>query len=74
MYGKNIENLLSHLINEEGQLHFDYEDEIVRETVVSLNGEIPQARMRDLLGLAALPTPDTTEVAVESADASADKA
>jgi NAD(P) transhydrogenase subunit alpha len=74
MYGKNIENLLTHLISEEGQLHFDYEDEIVRETVVSLNGEVPQARLRDLLGLPALPTPDTTEESEESADASADKA
>ncbi len=55
MYGKNIENLLAHLIDKEGNLNLDFEDEIIRETVVSLNGDVPQARMRELLGLAALP-------------------
>ena len=54
MYGKNIENLLAHLVDEEGKLNLDFEDEIIRETVVSLDGDVPHARMRDLLGMAAL--------------------
>ncbi|GAA5317487.1 MAG: NAD(P) transhydrogenase subunit alpha [Candidatus Pelagadaptatus aseana] len=62
MYGKNIENLLAHLIDEEGNLNLDYEDEIIRETVVSLNGDVPQPRMRDLLGMPELPS-ETAEAA-----------
>lgn len=51
MYGKNIENLLAHLIDDDGNLNLDFEDEIISETVVSLNGDVPHGRMRDLLGL-----------------------
>ncbi len=51
MYGKNIENLLAHLIDEEGNLNLDFEDEIVRDTVVSNNGDVIQPRLRELLGL-----------------------
>lgn len=57
MYGKNIENLLAHLIDADGNINLDYEDEIIRETVVSLDGDIPHARMRDLLGLEPLKQP-----------------
>lgn len=51
MFGKNVENLLMHLVDENGQLNLDFEDEIVRETVVSHQGEVVHERMRDLLGL-----------------------
>lgn len=54
MFGKNIENLLKLLINDNGELHLDFEDEIVKETVVSYDGEVPQARLRERLGLAPL--------------------
>lgn len=54
MFGKNIENLLKLLLNEEGELVLDFEDEIVQETVVSHNGDVPQPRLRERLGLAAL--------------------
>lgn len=54
MFGKNIENLLKLLINDHGELHLDFEDEIVKETVVSYDGEVPQARLRERLGLAPL--------------------
>ncbi|MBU3070627.1 Re/Si-specific NAD(P)(+) transhydrogenase subunit alpha [Aestuariicella sp. G3-2] len=59
MYGKNIENLLNLLITEDGNLNLDFEDEIVRETVVSNDGDVTNARMRDLLGMEALPVPET---------------
>lgn len=59
MYGKNIENLLAHLVDDEGNLNLDYEDEIIRETVVSLDGDVPQVRLRDLLGLPELPVKET---------------
>jgi len=54
MFGKNIENLLKLLINDEGELHLDFEDEIVKETVVSFQGEVPQERLRERLGLTPL--------------------
>lgn len=51
MYGKNIENLLGLLIDDEGQLALDFDDEIIKDTVVSHNSEVVQATMRKLLGL-----------------------
>jgi NAD(P) transhydrogenase subunit alpha len=66
MYGKNIENLLAHLVDDEGNLNLDYEDEIIRETVVSLEGDVPQVRMRELLGMPELPVKESAD---EAADA-----
>jgi proton-translocating NAD(P)+ transhydrogenase subunit alpha len=60
MYGKNIENLLAHLVNDEGNINLDFEDEIVHDTVVSLNGEVVQPRLKELLGIAQ-PEPATAE-------------
>lgn len=60
MYGKNIENLLAHLVDEEGNINLDFEDEIVHDTVVSLNGEVVQPRLKELLGIAQ-PEPATAE-------------
>ena len=40
MYSKNIENLLALLITKEGQLNLNFEDEIVRGTVITLDGEV----------------------------------
>ena len=67
MYGKNIENLLALLIDDEGNLNLDFEDEIVSETVVSMDGDVPHARMRDLLGKEPLPQPETPTDAEEQA-------
>ncbi|BFM14301.1 NAD(P) transhydrogenase subunit alpha [Maricurvus nonylphenolicus] len=60
MYGKNIENLLAHLVDDEGNINLDFEDEIVHDTVVSLNGEVVQPRLKELLGIAQ-PEPATAE-------------
>ncbi|QYJ94443.1 Re/Si-specific NAD(P)(+) transhydrogenase subunit alpha [Shewanella spartinae] len=51
MYGTNIENLLKLLVDNEGQLNLDFDDEIVRDTVVAHQGEVANARLRDLLSL-----------------------
>lgn len=51
MYGTNIENLLKLIVDDEGQLLLDFEDEIVRDTVVAHQGEVVNARLRDLLAL-----------------------
>ncbi|MEH6576494.1 MAG: Re/Si-specific NAD(P)(+) transhydrogenase subunit alpha [Amphritea sp.] len=58
MYGKNIENLLSHLIDESGSLNLDFNDEIIQETVMSHNGEVCQPRIRELLDLPPLINPN----------------
>ncbi len=50
MFGKNIETLLEHLLGEENQLQLDFEDEIVFETVIAHDGDVPHKRMRELLG------------------------
>lgn len=57
MFGKNMENLLNLLIDKEGKLNLDFDDEIVRETVVAHDGDVPHARMRQLLNLPELAAP-----------------
>ena len=50
MYGKNMENLLKLLIDEQCQLNLDFDDEIIAETVIAHNGEVPHPRLRERLG------------------------
>jgi NAD(P) transhydrogenase subunit alpha len=49
MYGKNIATFLKHLIKD-GQLALNLDDEIVRETLVTRDGEVVHARVRESLG------------------------
>jgi NAD(P) transhydrogenase subunit alpha len=51
MYAKNILTFLKYLINKEGNLTLNREDEIVRETMVTHGGEVVHPRVRELLGL-----------------------
>jgi len=51
MYGKNMENLLNLMIDRDGKLNLDMEDEIFQNTVVAHQGDVPQTRMRELLNL-----------------------
>lgn len=51
MYGKNMEVLLGHLLDGEGKLNLDFEDEIIYETVIAHDGDVPHARVRAMLGL-----------------------
>jgi NAD(P) transhydrogenase subunit alpha len=64
MYGKNVENLLGLLIDKEGNLNLDFEDEIVRDTTTAHKGEVVNARMRDLLGLGD-PKPEAADSAAD---------
>ncbi len=66
MYGKNVENLLKLLLNKEGQLNIDFDDEIVKETVVANQGEVPHARMRSLLGLPEIKVTETPAAEAEA--------
>jgi proton-translocating NAD(P)+ transhydrogenase subunit alpha len=51
MYAKNILTFLKYLVNKEGNLTLNREDEIVKETLVTHGGEVVHARVRELLGL-----------------------
>jgi len=53
MFGKNMEVLLGHIIDEDGKLKLDFEDEIIHETVIAHDRDIPHKRMRELLHLPA---------------------
>ena len=51
MYAKNILTFLKYLLNKEGNLALNREDEIVKETLVTHGGEVVHPRVRELLGL-----------------------
>ncbi len=51
MYAKNILTFLKYLLTKEGNIKLDREDEIVRETMVTHEGEVVHPRVRELLGL-----------------------
>lgn len=51
MYAKNILTFLKYLLNKEGNLTLNREDEIVKETLVTHAGEVVHPRVRELLGL-----------------------
>lgn len=57
MYSKNVQTFLLHLVHD-GVIHVDPEDEITRETMVSRNGEVVHARVRVLLGIESMSTPE----------------
>ena len=54
MYSKNILTFLTHLLGKTGaqqaELPIDTADEITRETLLTRNGDVVHARVRDLLG------------------------
>jgi NAD(P) transhydrogenase subunit alpha len=50
MYGKNLTTFLAHLIDKEGNLQLDMEDEITRETMVAHGGQITNERVREAMG------------------------
>jgi NAD(P) transhydrogenase subunit alpha len=49
MYATNIVNLLKLLVNKEGALRIDQGDEVIRETLVTHEGQVVNARVRQLL-------------------------
>ena len=48
MYARNIVTFVQHLVKN-GRSSFDMEDEITRETLVTQDGEVVNARVRELL-------------------------
>jgi NAD(P) transhydrogenase subunit alpha len=53
MYAKNLTNFLTHLVKD-GKLQMNLEDEITRSTLVTRDGEIWNARIREFFSLPAL--------------------
>ena len=51
MYGKNMQTLLELILDDDGNLNLDFNDEIVAGTVVAHQGDVPHPHMRKLLGL-----------------------
>jgi len=58
MYARNLTSFLLHLIKD-GKLNLDLQDEIVRETLLTRDGEIANQRVREILKLPALATQAT---------------
>ena len=54
MYARNISAFLLHLVKD-GKLQLDLEDEIVRETLLTRDGEVVNPRVREFFSLPALP-------------------
>ncbi|MCK5263622.1 MAG: NAD(P)(+) transhydrogenase (Re/Si-specific) subunit alpha, partial [Gammaproteobacteria bacterium] len=46
MYARNLFNLLSPFITEEGELDLDMEDEVIAKTVLTCSGEVKSDRYR----------------------------
>ncbi|HLU68302.1 MAG TPA: Re/Si-specific NAD(P)(+) transhydrogenase subunit alpha [Kofleriaceae bacterium] len=57
MYARNLATFLKHLTSKEGALQIDTGDEITAGTLMCRAGEVVHPRLRDLLGLPALPAP-----------------
>jgi H+-translocating NAD(P) transhydrogenase subunit alpha len=53
LYARNVSAFLQHLVKE-GKLNLDLKDEIIRETLVTQDGEIVNVRIREFFGLPAL--------------------
>ncbi len=54
MYAKNVTTFLLHLVKK-GEVKLDMNDEITKETLMTRGGEVVLPRLRELLGLPALP-------------------
>src|SRR5437588_10553440 len=54
MYGRNVSAFLLHLVKD-GKLQLDMDDEIIRETMLTRDGEVVNPRIREFFSLPALP-------------------
>jgi len=54
MYARNLSAFLLHLVRD-GRLQLNLEDEIIRETLLTKDGEVLNARVREFFSLPALP-------------------
>lgn len=61
MYSKNISTFLLHMI-EGGRVQLDMQDEIVKDTLLTRDGQVVQPTVRQLLGLASVEAGEGEEV------------
>jgi NAD(P) transhydrogenase subunit alpha len=54
MYARNLGAFLLYLVRD-GRLQLNLEDEIIRETLLTKDGEVPNARVREFFSLSSLP-------------------
>jgi NAD(P) transhydrogenase subunit alpha len=50
MYARNVTTFLQNMIKD-GELNIDMEDEIIRDTLITRDGDVVNARVREILGL-----------------------
>ncbi len=65
MYSRNITTFLLNIIKE-GQLDIDLSDEIVHDTLMTRDGDVVNARVREILNLPTIDLPMTDETSDES--------
>jgi NAD(P) transhydrogenase subunit alpha len=53
MYARNVSSFLLHLVKD-GKLQLNFDDEIIRETMLTCAGEVFNARVREFFSLPAL--------------------
>jgi NAD(P) transhydrogenase subunit alpha len=63
MYARNITSFLTYLVKD-GKLQLNMQDEIIRETLVTRDGEIVNQRVREFLSLPPLAPRDEAQAAV----------
>ncbi|MFV1968054.1 MAG: Re/Si-specific NAD(P)(+) transhydrogenase subunit alpha [Pirellulaceae bacterium] len=56
MYSNNVTKFLLNMV-QDGQLNLDLGDEIIRDTLITQDGEIVNARVREILGMEPIPEP-----------------
>ena len=66
VYAKNVANFLALMI-EDGSLHTEVDDDIVRESLVATGGNVVNNRVREMLGLDAIAPPAPPEPEPEAA-------
>jgi NAD(P) transhydrogenase subunit alpha len=49
MYGKNILNFLNLIINKEGNINLNWEDDLVKGTCITFSGEVVNERVKSLV-------------------------
>ncbi|MBC8437398.1 MAG: Re/Si-specific NAD(P)(+) transhydrogenase subunit alpha [Planctomycetes bacterium] len=69
MFGNNITKFLLHLVDGDGQVSLDLEDEIIQGCLVSYNGEVVNVRIASMLGVEIKETtPSDTEPSTTAID------
>ena len=69
MFSKNVTTLVQHLVADEA-IDFDLEDEITAGTLATYKKQVRHPRIREILGMEPLPSPDTQDDEQSEGDAS----